>query len=326
MRKPRTKVLDRATHSCTVQESQFRGRPTKAPGWMVDLESLTAQHSRQGWVTRPHLHFDFAQFVIVRSGGGKVTFEGSSPTFGDKTILFVPAQTVHGFAYRRGARGSVLTIAVRYLQEFTARHPELGRAFNNHLAIGFKAHGQQFEEIADLLGEIGSELKNTALGRAMATEGLLLRIFALIVRQIQITNPVVLTVPQIVSSPLKRFVDLVDRHYGDEWSLAQYAKELNTTQARLRAWCAAADHGSPIEIIHNRIVLEAKRHLRYTNASIASIAYRLGFTDPAYFTRFFRQRASQAPTQYRQQELDGWDAAAGLKPVASSTVSRVPRA
>jgi AraC family transcriptional activator of pobA len=56
---------------------------------------------------------------------------------------------------------------------------------------------------------------------------------------------------------------------------------------------------SPIQLVHARIVLEAKRQLRYTSGSVSEIAYALGFDDPAYFTRFFSQRAGMSPRAFR---------------------------
>ena len=46
---------------------------------------------------------------------------------------------------------------------------------------------------------------------------------------------------------------------------------------------------------------EARRHLAYTNLSIATVAYSLGYADPAYFTRVFTQDAGISPRAFRAQ-------------------------
>ena len=61
----------------------------------------------------------------------------------------------------------------------------------------------------------------------------------------------------------------------------------------------ALTHQPPIQLLHARILLEAKRQLVYTPLPIAEIAYRLGFTEPAYFSRFFSQRVGMSPRRYR---------------------------
>ena len=58
---------------------------------------------------------------------------------------------------------------------------------------------------------------------------------------------------------------------------------------------------SPNDIIKNRIVLEAKRLLYYTDLTVKEIAYQLGYDDPAYFNRLFARKEGIAPSLYRKQ-------------------------
>jgi AraC family transcriptional regulator, transcriptional activator of pobA len=44
---------------------------------------------------------------------------------------------------------------------------------------------------------------------------------------------------------------------------------------------------------------EARRNLAYTKLSISSIAYALGYSDPAYFSRTFSRDAGVSPRQFR---------------------------
>jgi AraC family transcriptional activator of pobA len=60
---------------------------------------------------------------------------------------------------------------------------------------------------------------------------------------------------------------------------------------------------SPMQMVHARVFLEAKRELFYTRVSVSEIAYSLGFDDPAYFTRFFSQRAGMSPSAFRTRRL-----------------------
>jgi AraC family transcriptional activator of pobA len=41
--------------------------------------------------------------------------------------------------------------------------------------------------------------------------------------------------------------------------------------------------------------------LVYTNLTIKTVAETLGFSDPAYFTRFFKRQAGLSPKEFRQQ-------------------------
>jgi AraC family transcriptional activator of pobA len=64
-----------------------------------------------------------------------------------------------------------------------------------------------------------------------------------------------------------------------------------TSESRLRVACARVAALSPAAMLDQRAMLDAKRALLYTNMSVAEVGYAIGFSDPAYFTRFFsRQR------------------------------------
>ena len=54
-----------------------------------------------------------------------------------------------------------------------------------------------------------------------------------------------------------------------------------------------------IELIHERLMLEAKRMLFHTESSIKEIAFELGFEDASYFNRFFKRLGEQTPLAYR---------------------------
>jgi len=58
---------------------------------------------------------------------------------------------------------------------------------------------------------------------------------------------------------------------------------------------------NPNEMIKNRIVLEAKRLLLYSDLTIKEIAYQLGYEDPAYFNRIFTQKSEKTPAAFRKE-------------------------
>jgi AraC family transcriptional activator of pobA len=61
---------------------------------------------------------------------------------------------------------------------------------------------------------------------------------------------------------------------------------------------------SPLKILRRRLMLEAKRLLLYSNMTISEVAYFLGFDDPAYFSRVFRQDEGVSPRGFRIRNGD----------------------
>jgi AraC family transcriptional regulator, transcriptional activator of pobA len=55
-------------------------------------------------------------------------------------------------------------------------------------------------------------------------------------------------------------------------------------------------------LIAQRLVDAARRDLVFTPTPIQTIAYALGFADPAYFNRFFRRQTGLTPGAFRAGE------------------------
>jgi AraC-like DNA-binding protein len=58
---------------------------------------------------------------------------------------------------------------------------------------------------------------------------------------------------------------------------------------------------TPLEVIHTRIIAEAKRLFYYTDKSIKEIADYLGFEDAAHFSKLFKKHTSQNPSQLKRK-------------------------
>jgi AraC-like DNA-binding protein len=56
-----------------------------------------------------------------------------------------------------------------------------------------------------------------------------------------------------------------------------------------------------LEIIFDRIILEAKRLLYHSSKSIKEIATYLNYDDPSYFSRFFKTHVQSSPEEFRKQ-------------------------
>jgi AraC family transcriptional activator of pobA len=98
-----------------------------------------------------------------------------------------------------------------------------------------------------------------------------------------------------------RFRQAVEANLRAGWDLSRYAKSLGVTPTRLRDACLEVTGRPPTHIVHERLILEAKRSLKYTNMTIAETAYDLGFSDPAYFSRFFSERVGVSPAEFRRR-------------------------
>lgn len=99
-----------------------------------------------------------------------------------------------------------------------------------------------------------------------------------------------------------RFKVAVETQYRGEHSVQHYADMLGTHPRTLNSVSREFANKSAGEIIHDRILLEAKRSLYHEIKSIKEISYELGFDDPAYFTRFFKKNTGVAPQHFKEQK------------------------
>src|SRR5690606_33252429 len=94
----------------------------------------------------------------------------------------------------------------------------------------------------------------------------------------------------------QRFQALVETSYREHRPLAFYAGRLHCTIRTLSRQTDMAFGMTPLQLINRRLVFEARRLLRFTNASCSEVAGELGFEDPAYFSRFYRRMTGHAPS------------------------------
>ena len=59
---------------------------------------------------------------------------------------------------------------------------------------------------------------------------------------------------------------------------------------------------TPLQFIQNRIMLEARRLLTYSEKAVSEIGYELGFSDIQVFSRFFKKNEGCSPQKFRERE------------------------
>ena len=87
----------------------------------------------------------------------------------------------------------------------------------------------------------------------------------------------------------------------DQWTVADHARALRVSPTHLSRVVRAATGAPASRLIGARVMREARRHLVYTSLPVATIAYALGFADPAHFSRVFSRAEGQSPRAFRAQ-------------------------
>lgn len=98
----------------------------------------------------------------------------------------------------------------------------------------------------------------------------------------------------------KDFSMLVELNFKKLHSVTEYANRLGVSPKSITKHFQKLGTKTPSDFIKNRILLEAKRLLIYTDKTVKEIAFELGFNDPAYFTRFFTKAISKPPLHFKR--------------------------
>jgi AraC family transcriptional activator of pobA len=272
----------------------------------LHVETITARAALHDWTIRPHRHRDLHQVMAVARGGGVMDLEGRRLPLTAPMLVSTPPVVVHGFAFEPGTEGWVVTLSAEGLAAALAAFADPGLAGPASVAARVALSG---EEAAETLAAFAAIEREYRFPRAGSRAAILARVSLALVAVARAvdegagSNPADGVAPADPASGdaalFDRYRRLVEERYRAQPRIGALAAALAVGEGRLNAACRRVAGRSAQEVLHARLLLEAKRSLVYTSMSVAEIAYSLGFTDPAYFSRFFARRAGVPPAAFR---------------------------
>lgn len=99
-----------------------------------------------------------------------------------------------------------------------------------------------------------------------------------------------------------QFRRMVEKEYRRLHTVQEYAERLNVAVRTLNKSVNECSDKSPLAFINDRILLEAKRLIRYSPKMIKEIAFDLGFEDPSYFVKLFKRQTGYLPSDFREMD------------------------
>jgi AraC family transcriptional regulator, transcriptional activator of pobA len=265
----------------------------------VHVEPIEFRSAPHHWKIDPHVHRTLYQLIFAVRGRGVSFAEGAMTAYAPPALIIVPAGTVHGFEFEPGTEGFVLSMTDDILREISCRDAGIATLFEKPATRELSNQALRATDLTASFKMLVRELGRALPGHALAVDGLLKMILANVLRLSQPSIELVDAAAGRYRGIVIQFRELIETAFREGWSLAEYASALAVSQSRLRNACLSVTEQSPMQMVHSRILLEAKRQLRYSSASVGEIAYALGFDDPAYFTRFFSQRTGVSPRAFR---------------------------
>lgn len=265
---------------------------------LIHIEDIPSRARLYDWTIKPHSHREMWQFIYVANGVAEASIEDLRINLRPRSVLCVPDGVVHGFAFQPDTPGWVLSIETRLFE--TAACAPLRRllAQRRREAARIDLTPEENRDIRSLFSQIHREFIDAREGRGLMLDSLTNALLVLILRNAPEKPAGDASTPD-GERVAAAFRALVNRHFREHWDIARYADAISVSQSQLSRSIRRATGHPPKAMISARLLLEAQRNLRYTEATAAQIALDLGFRDPAYFSRFFRRLTGLTPRRYR---------------------------
>lgn len=99
-----------------------------------------------------------------------------------------------------------------------------------------------------------------------------------------------------------RFIEFIKANMSNsDLSVEDIAGKMSLSKSQLGRKIKSLTNYTPVEIIRNLRVKEARRLLTTTEKSISEIAYEVGFSLPAYFSKCFKDAYGETPSELRSR-------------------------
>lgn len=284
----------------TIHSYSLFGESQHLPD-VLHCETIAERSVLHDWELAPHRHARLHQVLLVESGGGTAQLDDARYPLRPGTLINVPPGHVHAFRFQQHTQGWVTTLADELMDEIFVRVGDVRRDLAQPAVL--PAHA----DVRQTVAQIWQEFSGRAKARALVLRGLSATLLGWVARGLEEHHP---SEPAPAESGLvQRLEALIEAHFLEHWQVADYARALAVSPTHLSRVARTATGVSAQRLVEARLMREARRNLAYTHLGVATIAYTLGYADPAYFTRAFTRDAGVSPRAFRAQVLGAGSAA-----------------
>lgn len=259
---------------------------------------LLLHHSR---IEKPHKHNFYAVFLFTKGTGiHEIDFNKYEVKPGSVFFLY-PGQThswelsddIDGYIFFHTEDFYEMTYANNSIKDFPFFE-------SNYSDKCIYLSEDKCRLIEDLFKTLLDESAKEEWKKKQLILSYLTQIYIYLNRFLEIQSVVNFSDLRHYQSVFSKFEKLVDEHFTKIKSATEYADLLNITQKHLNRIVKSITQKTTTKIITDRIVLEAKRQLLYTNKTLNEIAFDLGFTDYTYFSRLFKKQVAITASDFRK--------------------------
>ncbi|WP_086477833.1 helix-turn-helix domain-containing protein [Arenibacter amylolyticus] len=240
---------------------------------------------------------DFYEIVWLRNEDALHVPQHDFQTFKGDWIYLIPPYRVHQLN-KAGKNGVLISFKQDLLEgdlkEFLL---DVFRMFNIQGEFScLQVNEETSKGLMDVYQLLEEEYKKETVSLIMLKA--LLKVFLLKLIQLKEEH---FTLQDINEKRVYEFMLLLEMNYQEERNTDFYAGKLGISAKRLNQILKEKLDKTGVQIIHDRLILEAKRQIIHSENTIKEIAYNLNFKDHSYFSRFFKLHAGVTPLEFQKK-------------------------
>lgn len=280
----------------------YREDSGESGDFWIHCETLPLRSRLHNWEIAPHRHARLFQLFAVTEGRGEILISGRYRAFDAPCVLFIPAGAVHGFRFARETDGLVMTALADRIEALAAADRRVADFVGATRIVELTEGDAAARSVLDSVARIHGELSGHGVGRTMLLEALTTMAIVHLVRMAGMTDPRAEASQERGRRRVEELQTLIGAHFREHRSVSFYADTLGLSAAHLNRLARCETEASVQGLIARRLLEAARRDLIFTPTPVQAIAFSLGFSDPAYFNRFFKKHAGMTPGRYRERE------------------------
>ncbi|MFI5204362.1 MAG: helix-turn-helix domain-containing protein [Flavobacteriales bacterium] len=249
-------------------------------------------------ISVPHRH-NYYEIFLFENGGGTHRVDFTTHEITNHSLHFVSPGQVHLVKRIPASNGNIILFSREfYYMDSADRNLLFEMPFlNNNTDVPvIELTPADYEKLNTLILMMYAEEKS---GTEMKHEAMrsLLNLFLVTSKRLFVNEEKL----SASTSGFYEFKSLVEHNFRTWHKVQDYAQALHISEKQLGELVKKSCGQTVLAVIHDRILLEAKRLLVHGDSSTKEIGYFLNFEDPSHFTKFFKNGSGSTPQAFREQ-------------------------
>ncbi|MEN9613631.1 MAG: hypothetical protein RLZZ628_4445 [Bacteroidota bacterium] len=249
-----------------------------------------------------HAHNNLFQIFILERGTTEIRYNEQKYEISAPAFITIPKNVLHGFNHKVDVSGWIITLSDIVVEQLLQHEAAVIFEMDAIHITSLDPEKSDLIEVYQTMKKCILEYQTHLLGKLLMLQSLVSQLMVQLFRLTDENNKTMPESDNISKVYFRRFMQHIKKTYSFKKAVSDYAKDLSLSTGHLNRICNAVADKSPKEVIVDYFIAEAQLLLTHLEKTITEVAYQLGFEDPSYFTRLFKQKTGVSPKAFREKQ------------------------